>query len=289
MPWRTRRVEPHVHAVGRIVGDELLGQAIQPFGLDRDERLDQHVTRGEVPIQRADADAGTAGDLVERGVDAVLLERLVGDLEQSLAIALRVGTERPGCILGEHGLHKRRMSPYIRRDPPNIPKEHTMDTTNEKDAAIFEQQPGVRQLNTDERLSHLAARTNGVLATVNANGFPHMSTVIYTWDADAQVIRVSTRAHRAKARNATRDHHAALFVEGPDMWSFVVAEGEIEVSPISTELGDATGRELLGIFPQPDAAAEAAFLAQQVDERRVVLRLHPQRIYGDIIELDPPQ
>ncbi len=69
----------------------------------------------------------------------------------------------------------------------------------------------------------------------------------------------------------------------------MVAEGDVEVSPISTEPGDATGRELLAIFPQADATAEAAFLAEQVAEQRVVMRLHVTRLYGDIIELAPPQ
>jgi PPOX class probable F420-dependent enzyme len=160
---------------------------------------------------------------------------------------------------------------------------------SDKDAAIFDQRPPLRALRDDERLAHLAARTTGVLATVNPDGYPHLSTVIYAWYPDTQVIRVSTRAHRAKAKNAARDHHAALFVEGPDKWSFVVAEGNVEVSPISTEPGDETGRELLTIFPQADAAAEAAFLAEQVAEQRVVLRLEVARVYGDIIEPAPPR
>jgi PPOX class probable F420-dependent enzyme len=161
-------------------------------------------------------------------------------------------------------------------------------TISEKDAAIFEQRPPKRALGGDELLAHLTARTIGVLATVNANGYPHLSTVIYSWDPDARLIRISTRANRAKTKNAAGDHHAALFVEGPDMWSFVVAEGDVELSPITTEPGDATGRELLGIFPQADTTAEAAFLAEQVAEQRVVIRLHTSRLYGDIIELDPP-
>jgi PPOX class probable F420-dependent enzyme len=159
-------------------------------------------------------------------------------------------------------------------------------TISDKDAAIFEQRPPLRSLRHDERLAHLAARTSGVLATVNPAGYPHLSTVIYAWDPDAQVIRVSTRANRAKAKNAASNSRGALFVEGPDQWSFVVAEGDVELSPISTEPGDATGRELLGIFPQADTAAETSFLAEQVAEQRVVIRLHVTRIYGDIIELD---
>jgi len=156
-----------------------------------------------------------------------------------------------------------------------------------KDHAVFEQQPPLRPLADDERAAHLAAREHGVLATVGQGGFPHLSTVIYAWDPAVAVVRISTRAGRVKARNAAADPHGSLFVEGPDRWSFVVAEGELEVSPVSAEPGDATGRDLLDLFPQPDAAAEAAFLAQQVAEQRVVLRLHVRRLYGDIIELTP--
>lgn len=161
-------------------------------------------------------------------------------------------------------------------------------TISAKDAAIFEQRPPKRALGSDELVAHLTARTIGVLATVNANGYPHLSTVIYAWDPNARLIRISTRANRAKSKNAASDHHAALFVEGPDTWSFVVAEGDVELSPTSTEPGDATGRELLGIFPQADSAAEAAFLEEQVAEERVVIRLHANRLYGDIIEPSPP-
>jgi PPOX class probable F420-dependent enzyme len=161
-------------------------------------------------------------------------------------------------------------------------------TPNDKDAAIFEQQPPVRTLRDDERRSMLTSSTTGVLATIGPSGFPHLSTVIYASDRDTDVVRMSTRADRVKAKNADRDPHAALFVQGPDVWSFAVAEGEIEVSPVTTEPGDATGRELLSIFPQENAAAEAAFLEQQVDEERVVLRLKTDRLYGDIIELATP-
>ena len=164
----------------------------------------------------------------------------------------------------------------------------TITTTNTKDAAIFEQRPPKRRLRGDELLDHIGGRTLGVLATVSADGYPHLSTVIYAWDPDARLIRISTRANRAKAKNAARDPHAALFVEGPDTWSFVVAEGDVELSPQSTEPGDDTGRELLGIFPQDDATAEADFLAEQVAEQRVVIRLRANRLYGDIIELSSP-
>jgi PPOX class probable F420-dependent enzyme len=163
-----------------------------------------------------------------------------------------------------------------------------MNHTSEKDAEIMEQRPGLRPLDQDERLGHLAAGQFGVLATQNARGFPQLSIVLYALDADARLIRISTRADRAKARNLARDPHAALFVQGPDHWSFVVAEGPAELSPVSMTPGDATGRELLRIVPQSDAAAEAQFLAEAVAEQRVVVRLHVERLYGDTIELGIP-
>ena len=92
---------------------------------------------------------------------------------------------------------------------------------------------------------------DGVLATINRRGFPHLTTVIYAWDPAHKGVRVSTRADRVKAKNLARNEHAASFVEGPDVWSFVVAEGAAEISPVSIEPGDATGRELLGSSRRP--------------------------------------
>lgn len=160
-----------------------------------------------------------------------------------------------------------------------------MTQATDKDAAIFEHQPPLRRLHDCERERYLTRRDQGVLATVSPTGMPHLSPVIYRWDAEQRVIRVSTRAGRVKATNLAADNHAALYVEGPDRWSFVVAEARGEVSPVTTEPGDATGLELLDVFPQPGPESTANFLATQVAERRVVLRLHVTRLYGDIIEL----
>ena len=158
-----------------------------------------------------------------------------------------------------------------------------MQESMDKDAAIFEQQPPLRRLREEERERLLRERDQGVLATVSPSGFPHVTPVLFRWDPTERTVRISTRAGRVKAVNLSGNPHTALHVDGPDRWSFAVAEGLGEVSPVTTEPGDATGRELLSIFPQVDAAAEAAFLATQVAEQRVVLRLRVSRVYGDII------
>ncbi|GAA2231976.1 TIGR03618 family F420-dependent PPOX class oxidoreductase [Streptomyces amakusaensis] len=147
--------------------------------------------------------------------------------------------------------------------------------------------PGPASL-SDAALSELlGAHRFGTLATLRRSGHPHLTTMVYSWDPDARIVRFSTTADRAKAAHLRRDPRAALHAQGDDVWSFAVAEGEAEVSGLTTEAGDAVGRELLGILPdsmRPDD--EEAFLAQMVVERRVVIRLKVNRLYGVRIDLD---
>jgi len=90
---------------------------------------------------------------------------------------------------------------------------------------------------------------------------------------------------RPTARHVRDDPRLALHVSGPDVWSFAVAEGEAEVSEPTAEPGDAIGRELLSLTPGfDDPAQEAAFLAQAVAERRVVIRLRVSRLYGTALD-----
>ncbi|WP_433447473.1 PPOX class F420-dependent oxidoreductase [Streptomyces sp. CA-142005] len=149
------------------------------------------------------------------------------------------------------------------------------------------QGPAPRPL-SDEALSDLLARQRfGTLATVGRSGHPHLTTMLYAWDPEARVVRLSTTADRVKAKQLRRDPRAALHVQGGDVWSFAVAEGSAEVSEITTVPGDAVGRELLAMLP-PAARPEDedAFLAQQVAERRVVIRLRVDRLYGTALDIE---
>lgn len=141
---------------------------------------------------------------------------------------------------------------------------------------------------SDEALSDLLGKQRfGTLATVKRSGHPHLTTMAYSWDPGARVARFSTTADRVKVAHLRRDPRAALHVRGGDVWSFAVAEGEAEVSEITTVPGDAVGRELLGMLPRaarPDD--EDAFLEQLVAERRVVVRLKVDRLYGTALDID---
>jgi PPOX class probable F420-dependent enzyme len=146
--------------------------------------------------------------------------------------------------------------------------------------------PAPRPL-SDEALSDLLGKQQfGTLATVKRSGHPHLTTMLYSWDPEARIVRFSTTAERVKVAHLRRDTRAALHVQGGDVWSFAVAEGEAEVSDVTTSPGDAVGRELLAMVPEAAKPEdEAAFLEQLVGERRVVLRLTVDRLYGTALDV----
>ncbi|WP_149548313.1 PPOX class F420-dependent oxidoreductase [Streptomyces marokkonensis] len=149
------------------------------------------------------------------------------------------------------------------------------------------QRPGPRPL-SDEALSGLLAeRQFGTLATVKRSGHPHLTTMVHSWDPEARVLRFSTTADRVKVAHLRNNPRAALHVQAGDPWSFAVAEGEAEVSDVTTTPGDAVGRELLAAVPQSARPEdEQAFLEQLVAERRVVIRLKVDRLYGTALDIE---
>ncbi|MFF8986000.1 TIGR03618 family F420-dependent PPOX class oxidoreductase [Streptomyces globisporus] len=148
------------------------------------------------------------------------------------------------------------------------------------------QRPGPRAL-SDEALSGLLGRQRfGTLATNKRSGHPHLTTMVYSWDPEARIVRFSTTADRVKIKHLRRDPRAALHVPGGDVWSFAVAEGEAEVSGATAKPGDAVGRELLGMIPEAGRPEdEAAFFEELVAERRVVIRLAVDRLYGTALDV----
>ncbi|MGW0073578.1 TIGR03618 family F420-dependent PPOX class oxidoreductase, partial [Streptosporangium sandarakinum] len=117
------------------------------------------------------------------------------------------------------------------------------------------------------------------------DGRPHLASMVFGWDPEERVIRISSAEGRIKVTHLRRDPRATLHAQGENVFSYAVAEGEAEVSEASAEPGDTTGRELLamaGGFDDP--ADETAFLEQMVKDRRVVIRLRVSRLYGTALD-----
>ncbi|MEV0619179.1 TIGR03618 family F420-dependent PPOX class oxidoreductase [Nonomuraea sp. NPDC050404] len=146
--------------------------------------------------------------------------------------------------------------------------------------------PAPESLGEEELSNLLAAQRFGALATLKGNGHPHLSTVLYSWDPEQRVVRISTVADRLKVRQLQKDPRSSLYVASDDFWSFAVAEGQAELSPVSAEPGDEVGKELLAMqrpaadLPEDPFADDQAFLRQMVTDRRLVIRLRVSRLYG---------
>ncbi len=130
-------------------------------------------------------------------------------------------------------------------------------------------------------LDFIRTRQNGVLATHKRDGRPQLSNITYALGADG-VVRVSITADRAKFINLQRDPRASLYVSKEDFWGYVVIDANVELTPAAAAPNDATVEELIVLYR--DAAGEHPdwddYRAAMVNDRRVVVRLHPVHAYG---------
>jgi len=136
---------------------------------------------------------------------------------------------------------------------------------------------------TDDALTRLLADTqHGILVTLRPNGRPQLSNVSHTYDPKTRLVRVSVTDTRVKVRNVRRDPLASFHVTSRDFWRWAVGDGIAELTPVAADPGDATVEELIEIYraiagEHPDWDD---FRRAMVADRRLVLRLRVERIYG---------
>ena len=139
----------------------------------------------------------------------------------------------------------------------------------------------------DALVNLLAGGHNGVLATIKSDGRPQLSNVSYALTADPDapgtgVIRISITTGRAKYRNLQRDPRASLHVSAPDFWSYVVAEGIAELSPVAADPQDQTVEDLIALYRdvQGEHPDWDDYRRAMVADQRVLLRIAVSRVYG---------
>lgn len=128
----------------------------------------------------------------------------------------------------------------------------------------------------------LAASRLGVLATIKSDGRPQLSPVTPSYDRVAGVIHVSITEGRAKTANLRRDPRAALEVTSADGWSWATAEGTVTLTGPGT---DPEGPEVQALVDYYRAVAGehpdwAEYRSVMVAERRVLMALHVEKVYG---------
>ena len=132
-----------------------------------------------------------------------------------------------------------------------------------------------------DALDYVRARRQGVVVAIKSDGRPQLSNIVYEVDDDG-TIRISATADRAKTRNLQRDGRASLYVTAEDFGSYCVIEGDVEVTPVTTEPGDATSNALVAYYRS--LAGEHTdwddYRQAMIDEGRLMLLLRPTRAYG---------
>jgi PPOX class probable F420-dependent enzyme len=140
-------------------------------------------------------------------------------------------------------------------------------------------------VSTDPRmLAFVAENRWGVLATIKSDGRPQVSNVGYSYDPDAELIRISVTADRAKTRNLERDPRVTLHVASQDFWTWVAVEGTAELTPVAADPNDAAVEELVTYYrgisgEHPDWDE---YRAAMVADRRRVVRFRAEHTYGQL-------
>ena len=132
-----------------------------------------------------------------------------------------------------------------------------------------------------DALTFARAHRHGVLVTLRANGRPQLSNILYAVDDDG-VIRISITADRAKYHNLARTPWAALHVTQDDFYGYAVLEGPAEVAPVAQAHDDATVEELVELYRSVGGTHDdwEDYRRAMVDDRRTVVRVHPDHAYG---------
>ncbi|WP_329570919.1 PPOX class F420-dependent oxidoreductase [Kitasatospora sp. NBC_01266] len=127
-----------------------------------------------------------------------------------------------------------------------------------------------------------AAQRTGVLVTLKRDGRPQLSNVLYAYDPARELIRVSITADRVKAKNLARDPRASLYATSPDYWTWAVAEGTAELTPVAAAQDDAAVEELVDLYRtlQGEHPDWDDYRAAMVRDRRLVVKLHVEHLYG---------
>jgi PPOX class probable F420-dependent enzyme len=141
-----------------------------------------------------------------------------------------------------------------------------------------------QQIRDPRMLAFLAENKWGVLATIKSDGRPQLSNVGYSYDPDAQLIRVSVTAARAKTRNLERDPRVTLHVASKDFWTWVAVDGTAELTPVAADPQDATVEELVTYYRGINGEHHDwdEYRAAMVADRRRVVRFRPEHVYGQL-------
>lgn len=128
-----------------------------------------------------------------------------------------------------------------------------------------------------------ADRKHAVLITIRQDGRPQSSDVVYA--LDGATFDFSVTDDRAKTANMRRDARVVVHLTEPSSWSYLSFDGTVELSPTTTEPGDATSDALCDYYervsggPHPDWDE---YRAAMIAEKRLIARFTPTSVVGQV-------
>ena len=133
---------------------------------------------------------------------------------------------------------------------------------------------------TDEARKFASEHSKGVITTFRKSGAVQMSIVACTPLGDG--VAFTTTEDRAKLINLRRDRRCSLLVSKDDWWGYIVLEGRAEIIDQAGTSRDeflATCRQIYRqISGEHDNWDE--YDQAMIDDRRVVITVVPERVYG---------
>jgi PPOX class probable F420-dependent enzyme len=132
----------------------------------------------------------------------------------------------------------------------------------------------------NDALAFAGRNMHSVLVTLRRDGRPQLSNVVH--HVDDGVVRVSITTDRAKYHNLVREPWAALHVTQDDFFAYAVLEGPVELSSVAVHPGDGVVDELVAYYRsvQGEHPDWDEYRQAQVDQKRVMVRIRPDRAYG---------
>lgn len=125
-------------------------------------------------------------------------------------------------------------------------------------------------------------RKHGVLITLRKDGRAQSSDVVYAV-IDGRIC-ISLTDDRAKTRNMRRDGRVVFHITDPSSWSYVSIDAIVDLSPVTTDPGDASADELVAVYRVVAGEHDDwdEFRAAMVGEGRLVAHLTPNSVTGQI-------
>lgn len=137
----------------------------------------------------------------------------------------------------------------------------------------------------DELLAAFGNRGNCALATIKPDGRPQLTNISYAYDSDTRTFRISVTDDRLKTRNLRNDPRASLYISSPDGWTYTVADGIAELSPVAADPADETVEQLIDLY-RAIAGEEHPdwddYRRAMVADKRLVLTVHVEHAYGAV-------